>query len=46
MTGPGTPPAAPLERVVVSAPGKINLSLGVGGVDGRGYHQLATVFHS
>lgn len=46
MTGPGTPPAAPLERVVVSAPGKINLSLGVGGVDGRGYHQLATVFHA
>lgn len=33
-------------RVVVRAPGKINLSLGVGGVDGRGYHQLATVFHA
>ena len=35
-----------LERVVVRAPGKINLSLHVGGVDGRGYHALATVFQA
>lgn len=33
-------------RVVVRAPGKINLSLGVGAVDARGYHQLATVFQA
>lgn len=39
-------PPTPLSRVVVRAPGKINLSLAVGGVDGRGYHQLATVFHA
>lgn len=36
----------PLDRVVVRAPGKINLSLRVGGVDGRGYHALATVFQA
>lgn len=36
----------PLRRVVVRAPGKINLSLHVGGVDGRGYHALATVFQA
>ncbi|MGO1260053.1 MAG: 4-(cytidine 5'-diphospho)-2-C-methyl-D-erythritol kinase, partial [Brachybacterium sp.] len=35
-----------LDRVVVRAPGKINLSLMVGGVDGRGYHSLATVFQA
>lgn len=34
------------ERVVVRAPGKVNLSLGVGAIDERGYHQLATVFHA
>jgi len=33
-------------RVVVRAPGKINLSLGVGAVDDRGYHALATVFQA
>ena len=38
--------ASVLERVVVRAPGKINLSLGVGAVDGRGYHALATVFQA
>lgn len=38
--------SAPRSRVVVRAPGKINLSLAVGAVDGRGYHQLATVFHA
>lgn len=36
----------PPQRVVVRAPGKINLSLAVGGVDERGYHELATVFHA
>lgn len=35
-----------MNRVVVRAPGKVNLSLAVGGVDGRGYHRLATVFHA
>jgi len=35
-----------LQRVVVRAPGKINLSLGVGAVDERGYHALATVFQA
>lgn len=35
-----------LDRVVVRAPGKINLSLGVGAVDDRGYHALATVFQA
>lgn len=35
-----------LSRVVVRAPGKINLSLAVGATDERGYHQLATVFHA
>jgi 4-diphosphocytidyl-2-C-methyl-D-erythritol kinase len=35
-----------LQRVVVRAPGKINLSLGVGAVDDRGYHALATVFQA
>lgn len=35
-----------LEHVVVRAPGKINLSLHVGGVDERGYHALATVFQA
>ncbi|MDN6328923.1 MAG: 4-(cytidine 5'-diphospho)-2-C-methyl-D-erythritol kinase [Brachybacterium sp.] len=34
------------QRVVVRAPGKINLSLGVGAVDDRGYHALATVFQA
>lgn len=46
---PAGDPAArscPVSRVVVRAPGKINLSLGVGGIDDRGYHQLATVFHA
>lgn len=38
------PPAR--QRVVVRAPGKINLSLGVGAVDDRGYHALATVFQA
>src|SRR5699024_12388567 len=38
------PPAR--HRVVVRAPGKINLSLGVGAVDERGYHSLATVFQA
>jgi len=33
-------------RVVVRAPGKLNLSLGVGAVDERGYHSLATVFQA
>ncbi|MGY5763586.1 4-(cytidine 5'-diphospho)-2-C-methyl-D-erythritol kinase [Brachybacterium sp. DNPG3] len=33
-------------RAVVRAPGKINLSLAVGAVDERGYHELATVFHA
>ena len=33
-------------RVRVSAPGKINLSLRVGGRDERGYHALATVFQA
>ncbi|MGO1569187.1 4-(cytidine 5'-diphospho)-2-C-methyl-D-erythritol kinase [Brachybacterium sp. AOP35-5H-19] len=35
-----------LQRVVVRAPGKINLSLMVGAVDSRGYHSLATVFQA
>ncbi|MGP5267393.1 4-(cytidine 5'-diphospho)-2-C-methyl-D-erythritol kinase [Brachybacterium alimentarium] len=35
-----------LGRVVVRAPGKINLSLVVGAVDERGYHRLATVFQA
>ena len=34
------------DRVVVRAPGKINLSLRVGAVDARGYHSLATVFQA
>lgn len=34
------------KRVVVRAPGKINLSLAVGAVDDRGYHSLATIFHA
>ena len=34
------------QSVVVRAPGKINLSLAVGAVDERGYHELATVFHA
>ncbi|NMA75841.1 MAG: 4-(cytidine 5'-diphospho)-2-C-methyl-D-erythritol kinase [Actinomycetales bacterium] len=38
--------ALPLQRVVVRAPGKINLSLMVGAVDDRGYHSLATVFQA
>jgi len=33
-------------RVVVRAPGKLNLSLAVGAVDERGYHSLATVFQA
>lgn len=32
--------------VVATAPGKVNLSLRVGGIDSRGYHALATVFHA
>lgn len=35
-----------LSRVVVRAPGKINLSLAVGAVDERGYHALSTVFQA
>lgn len=38
--------AAGLQRVVVRAPGKVNLSLRVGAVDHRGYHALATVFQA
>lgn len=38
--------SAGLQRVVVRAPGKVNLSLAVGGQDERGYHQLATVFQA
>lgn len=37
---------APLQRVVVRAPGKINLSLSVGATDERGYHRLATIFQA
>lgn len=33
-------------HVVATAPGKINLSLRVGGADHRGYHALATVFQA
>ncbi|MDO5662319.1 MAG: 4-(cytidine 5'-diphospho)-2-C-methyl-D-erythritol kinase [Brachybacterium sp.] len=39
-------PSPPRRRVTVRAPGKINLSLAVGAVDARGYHELATVFHA
>ncbi len=35
-----------LTRVTATAPGKINLSLRVGGRDERGYHALATVFQA
>jgi 4-diphosphocytidyl-2-C-methyl-D-erythritol kinase len=38
--------APALTRVVVRAPGKINLSLAVGAVDARGYHSIATLFHA
>lgn len=38
--------AADLQRVVVRAPGKINLSLAVGALDDRGYHRLATMFQA
>lgn len=34
------------QRVVATAPGKINLSLRVGAADERGYHALATVFQA
>ena len=34
------------DAVTVQAPGKINLSLIVGRVDHRGYHELATVFQA
>ena len=34
------------DRVHVRAPGKINLFLGVGPVDGDGYHALSTVFQA
>ncbi|MFC7458428.1 4-(cytidine 5'-diphospho)-2-C-methyl-D-erythritol kinase [Brachybacterium sp. GCM10030267] len=34
------------DRVVVRAPGKINLSLAVGALDDRGYHRLATLFQA
>src|SRR5699024_836148 len=45
--GPRRYCAAPgSRRVVGRAPGKINLSLGVGAVDERGYHALATVFQA
>lgn len=41
-----TPALDELDRVVVRAPGKINLSLAVGAVDEHGYHSLATVFQA
>lgn len=34
------------QRIVATAPGKINLSLRVGAADERGYHALATVFQA
>ena len=34
------------DRVHVRAPGKINLFLGVGPIDGDGYHALSTVFQA
>ncbi|MEE1649484.1 4-(cytidine 5'-diphospho)-2-C-methyl-D-erythritol kinase [Brachybacterium sp. J144] len=43
--GPGAGVGLP-RRVVVLAPGKINLSLAVGAVDARGYHVLETLFHA
>lgn len=36
----------PVARVHVRAPGKINLFLGVGGLDEDGYHELSTVFQA
>ena len=38
--------SAAVRRVVATAPGKVNLSLRVGGADDRGYHALATVFQA
>lgn len=35
-----------LAPVTVRAPGKINVHLGVGGLDEHGYHELATVFQA
>ncbi|WP_309132079.1 4-(cytidine 5'-diphospho)-2-C-methyl-D-erythritol kinase [Brevibacterium sp.] len=35
-----------LAPVTVRAPGKINVHLGVGGLDDHGYHELATVFQA
>ncbi|MDQ4213915.1 4-(cytidine 5'-diphospho)-2-C-methyl-D-erythritol kinase [Microbacterium capsulatum] len=35
-----------MTRVRVRAPGKINLFLGVGSIDGDGYHALSTVFQA
>ena len=40
------PRAPTLTPVKVQAPGKINVHLGVGGVDDDGYHELATVFQA
>lgn len=45
MSGAPAPGAA-RRRVVVRAPGKINLSLAVGAVDAQGYHLLETLFHA
>src|SRR5699024_11098493 len=42
---PGPAPEE-LHRVVVRAPGKINLSLAVGARHDRGYHRVATVFQA
>jgi len=36
----------PVQRVHVRAPGKVNLFLGVGDLDGDGYHELSTVFQA
>lgn len=40
------PEAAPLTRVVVRAPAKLNLQLAVGPLGQDGFHPLATVFHA
>lgn len=40
------PARRPLDRVVVRAPGKINLHLTVGPLGADGYHELTTVFHA
>ncbi|RBP68157.1 4-diphosphocytidyl-2-C-methyl-D-erythritol kinase [Brevibacterium sanguinis] len=39
-------PARALAPITVRAPGKINVHLGVGGLDEHGYHELATVFQA